>query len=144
MKQLITILCFIFLAVPPVQARMVSIKGVNVNMRSGPGKNFEVVWELGHGYPLEVIESKGQWVRVRDADNDTGWVKQRLLANVAHVVVKKPMINIRSGPSRKHRVLGQAKDGVVFKTMGKRKGWIKVRHENGLVGWVARELVWGW
>jgi len=123
---------------------MVSIDGAKVNMRSGPGKNYEVVWELGRGYPLEVLETRGQWVQVRDVANDTGWVNQKLLSTAAHFIVKKPKINIRSGPSRKHRVVGMALDGVVFTTLEKRKRWVKVRHENGLVGWVARDLVWGW
>jgi uncharacterized protein YgiM (DUF1202 family) len=23
-------------------------------------------------------------------------------------------------------------------------GWVKVRHEKGLTGWVKRDLPWGW
>jgi len=94
MTRLVAVLCFLLLAVPAAQARMVSIDGAKVNMRSGPGKNYEVVWELGRGYPLEVLETRGQWVQVRDVANDTGWVNQKLLSTAAHFIVKKPKINI--------------------------------------------------
>lgn len=144
MKRLIIVLCFLFLAVPMAQARMVCIDGNKVNMRTGPGEKYEVMWELGRGYPLQVIETRGQWVKVSDFENDTGWVFQKLLARSGHFIVKKPRINIRSGPGRNHSIVGKANYGVVFKTLDRRKGWVKVRHEKGLTGWVFRDLVWGW
>lgn len=144
MKRLILVLCFLFLAVPLAQARMACINGAKVNLRSGPGENFGVLWELGSGYPLQVLQTKGQWVKVSDFEQDKGWVYKKLLASTAHFIVKKPKINMRRGPGRKYPIVGQAMYGVVFKTLEKRKDWVKVRHENGLTGWVSRSLVWGW
>jgi uncharacterized protein YgiM (DUF1202 family) len=53
-------------------------------------------------------------------------------------------INIRSGPGAKYKIVGKAEYGVVFETLVRQKGWVKVRHETGLTGWVKRSLLWGW
>jgi SH3-like domain-containing protein len=33
---------------------------------------------------------------------------------------------------------------VVFRTLERRNGWVKVKHEDGLTGWIERSLLWGW
>ncbi|MFU8819425.1 MAG: SH3 domain-containing protein [Desulfurivibrio sp.] len=123
---------------------MVSVDRPKINMRSGPGTNHSILWELGRGYPLMVIGRQDKWLRVRDFENDEGWVYQPLVGRKAHLVVKAKIVNIRSGPGTRYRVVGQAKYGVVLRTQERRSGWVKVRHENGLAGWVARDLLWGW
>ena len=126
-------------------AKMVAVNADMINLRSGPGTKFQVVWELGRGYPLKVIGSKGHWYRVTDFENDKGWVYKKLVDRSSHFVVKSKVINIRSGAGTKYKIIRQAKRGVVFKTLERKKGWVKVRHEEENVeGWVKRNLLWGW
>ncbi len=128
-----------------VQAKMVSVNADLINMRSGPGSKYKIIWELGKGYPLKVLSSKGNWYRVQDFENDKGWVYKKLVNRTPHLVVKKRAINLRSGPSTKYKIVRQAKRGVVFRTVDRRKGWVKVRHDEEKVeGWVKRDLLWGW
>lgn len=137
------VLFFLFSAAA-AQAEMVSVAGPKVNMRSGPGKNHAVLWELGNGFPLKVIGRQGNWLKVEDFEKDTGWIYKSLVNRKPHLIVKKERVNIRSGPGTKYRIVGQANYGVVLKTMKTGKGWVKIQHENGLSGWVERSLVWGW
>lgn len=123
---------------------LVSVDGDNVNMRSGPGSNYSVLWELGRGFPLKVLGRKGGWVKVEDFEGDSGWIYGKLVAKNPHLIVKKKRINVRSGPGRNYRLVGKANYGVVFKTIKSAKGWVNVEHENGLTGWVKRDLLWGW
>jgi SH3-like domain-containing protein len=123
---------------------LVSIKGDSVNMRSGPGENYSVLWELGKGFPLKVLGKKGNWTKIEDFEGDVGWVYGKLLGRKAHMIVKKKRINVRSGPGSSYRLVGKANYGVVFKTIKNDKGWVKVKHENGLTGWIKRSLLWGW
>ena len=126
-------------------AKMVSVDADMINLRSGPGSKYKVLWELGRGYPLKIIGSKGAWYRVIDFENDKGWVYKKLVTRKAHLVVKKRAINLRSGPSTRYKIVRQAKRGVVFRTLERRKGWVKVRHdEENVEGWVKRDLLWGW
>ncbi|MDZ7640698.1 MAG: SH3 domain-containing protein [Desulfurivibrio sp.] len=123
---------------------MVSIDRPKVNMRNGPGTNHAIIWELGNGYPLMVIGRQGNWLKVRDFEDDEGWVYQPLVGRTPHLVVKVKTANIRSGPGTRFRVVGQAKYGVVLRTLERGSGWVKVQHEDGLTGWIARSLLWGW
>ncbi len=125
-------------------AKMVSVEGTTINMRSGPGEKYTILWKLGKGYPLKVLAAKGDWLRVSDFEDDIGWVHRKLVGRKAHLVVKKQRINLRSGPGTKYKIVGKANHGVVFRTLERRSGWVKVRHENGLTGWVMRSLLWGW
>jgi len=124
---------------------LVSVVGEKVNMRSGPGENQAVLWELGDGYPLKVLETKGEWLRVADFEGDEGWVHKSLVNRTPHLIVKKRVVNIRRGPGTNYGMVGKANYGVVFKTLERNdNGWVKIEHENGLVGWVKRTLLWGW
>jgi SH3-like domain-containing protein len=129
-------------------AEMLSVSGDNVNLRSGPGTKYQVKWEYGKGFPLKVIDKKGDWVKVQDFENDNGWIYKPLLSPKGHMIVKvfknkNKRINIRSGPGTRYRVVGKAYYGVVFETLEQKNGWAKVKHETGLVGWIKRTLIWG-
>ncbi len=128
-----------------VQAReMVSVDRAEINMRAGAGTGHATLWALIRGYPLVVTGRKGQWLKVRDFENDTGWVYGPLIGNKPHHVVKARVANIRCAPSTRSRVVGKAERGEVLRTIERRSSWVKVQQEGGLKGWVASRLVWGW
>lgn len=140
---------FLFLLLPQITlAKMVSVSGEDVNLRSGPGKNYSVKWKYGSGFPLKVLQKRGNWLNVEDFEKDRGWLHKSLTTRQGHMVVKvhrdsKKKINIRSGPGTNYSIIGKAYYGVVFKTIKQQKGWAKVKHESGVVGWVKRSLLWG-
>ncbi len=144
MRRVILAICMVLFLAVSAQAEMVSIVAAKVNMRSGPGKKYSVMWELGSGFPLKVVSKKGKWLKVSDFEGDIGWIYGGLVSHKAHLIVKKKRINVRSGPSSKSKTVGKANYGVVFRTLKQKNGWAKVKHENGLVGWVQRRLLWGW
>ena len=129
--------------------RMVSVAGEKVNLRKGPSTQDPIIWELGKGFPLKVIGSKGKWLKVSDFESDVGWVYKNLVSRKPHLVVKtnrnsRVRVNIRSGPGTKYKIVGKAEYGVVFATLERGDGWVKVKHEKGLTGWIKRSLLWGW
>ena len=128
---------------------MVSVAGEKVNLRKGPSTKDPRIWELGKGFPLRVVSSKGNWLKVSDFESDVGWIYKKLVSKKPHLIVKvnknsKARINIRSGPGTKYEVVGKAEYGVVFETLKRGDGWVQIRHESGLTGWVKRSLLWGW
>ncbi len=127
------------------QAReMRSVARPSINMRSGPGTRHDALWRLTRGYPLEIIGREGSWYRVRDFEHDTGWIHRPLLSRTAHHIVKANAANIRSAPDIGSRIVGKARYGDVLRTVEKRRQWVKVRNDGGLVGWISRRLLWGW
>lgn len=154
MKQLVIALFIILLAATASQAKtkriadqqgqMVSIAGQQVNMRSGPGSGYPVLWELGFGFPLKVIGKKKHWLRIKDFEGDTGWVHRKFTYKNQTVIVTKKRVNIRSGPSTKDPVVGSAEYTTCFNLLDKIKGWVKIEQPGGRDGWIKQNLVWGW
>ncbi|MEM6277385.1 MAG: SH3 domain-containing protein [Pseudomonadota bacterium] len=66
----------------PVDLR--SVTGSRVNMRNGPGTNFQVLTQLVRGDEAEVLQSPGDgWVKIRATGSGrVGWMAERLLAPV--------------------------------------------------------------
>ncbi|MDP2074366.1 SH3 domain-containing protein [Hydrogenophaga sp.] len=122
---------------------MVSVKGSTLNMREGPGTHTAVLWELKQGYPLQITERKGSWLRVRDFEGDTGWVARSLTGNTPHHVVKSKVANLRAGPGTQHRIVGRLEYGELLRTREKRADWVRVERSEGLSGWIAKRLLWG-
>jgi len=147
----VCLLLFLFLFSTPYAAlaEMLSVKGDKVNLRIGPGKQYRVKWEYGDGFPLQVIKKKGKWIKVKDFEGDSGWIYRKLLVNTPQMIVKankgqEKKINIRSGPGTKKKIVGKAYYGVVFSTLEQKSGWVKVKHDSGLEGWIKRSLLWGY
>jgi SH3-like domain-containing protein len=128
-----------------LQAReMVSVARAEINMRAGAGTQHATLWTLARGYPLEVTGRQGKWLKVRDFENDAGWVYRPLVGKSPHMVVKSRVANMRSAPSPRGRILGKTDQGEVLRTLEHRNDWVKVQREGGLKGWIARRLLWGW
>jgi SH3-like domain-containing protein len=128
---------------------MVSIKGEEINMRSGPGTNYSVLYKLGSGMPLEVIKRSDDWIQIVDFENETGWVHQTTVDQTPWVIVKAnknstAQINIRSGPGIENKIVGKAFYGVVFKKLNEKNQWVEVEHDKGVKGWIDRKLLWGY
>ena len=137
-------LCFAALFNTSAHAQsMVSVKGSTLNMREGPGTHTAVLWELKRGYPLQITERKGSWVRVRDFEGDTGWVARSLTGSTPHHIVKSKVANLRAGPGTQHRIVGRLEYGELLRTREKRADWVRVERSEGVSGWIAKRLLWG-
>lgn len=140
--------CLMALTTATAQAQpaqqMVSVKGSMLNMRSGPGTNAPVLWELQRGYPLQVVQRKNRWAQVRDFEGDTGWVAASLTGRTPHHIVNVKTANLRKGPSTQHRIVGKANYGELLRTKEKRGGWVRVERRSGDNGWISKKLLWGW
>jgi SH3-like domain-containing protein len=150
-RQLLTLACLGLAALTASVAQaqpsksMVSVTGSVLNMRSGPSTNTDVLWELKKGYPLQVIQRKGRWLKVRDFEGDTGWVAKSLTGRTPYHIVRVGVANVRSGPSTRNRIVGKVEQGELLRTREKRGGWVRVDRQGGRKGgWISRKLVWGW
>lgn len=124
-------------------AKNVSVKKDNVNVRTGPGTNFPVYMELFKGYPLRVIQQKGDWIQVSDFENDKGWIFSKLVVPGNTVIVNgKKSINMRTKPSTNATVVATVDRGVVLTKLSTQGKWTKVKHSQGTTGWIYNPLLW--
>lgn len=112
------------------------------NVRSGPGENFDVIWQVEKYYPLDIKDSKGKWRFFKDVDGDEGWIHTDMLNKADTVVAKKDKCNVRSGPGTKNSITFIAEKGIPFKVLSRKKPWIQIEHADGDRGWIHESLVW--
>ncbi|HDI60652.1 MAG TPA: hypothetical protein ENF48_09955 [Desulfobacteraceae bacterium] len=130
------------LAAGLAQAERLAVKVPKANVRSGPGTEHAVIWQVEQYYPVKVIERKGAWCLFEDFEGDRGWLHNSLLGKLETVVVAKNNCNLRAGPGTDHPVVLVADAGVPFRVLERRGQWLRVRHADGETGWIARTLVW--
>jgi len=112
------------------------------NVRSGPGTQYDVLWQVERYHPFIIIQKKGDWYEIKDFENDVAWLYKSLLENIEAVITIKDKCNIRSKPDTKSQVLFIVDKGVPFKVLERKENWIKIEHGDGDIGWIYKTLVW--
>jgi SH3-like domain-containing protein len=96
------------------------------------------------GMPVEVMLSYGDWVKVRDATGEMAWTEAGALSARRNVVVRSAGARLRATPDENGAVLMTADKGVLLELADPQvAGWIKVRHRDGIIGYVKAIDIWG-
>jgi len=138
---LLTVVASTFAMTSAFAAEYMSVVKDGINLRSGPDTKSEVLYQLPAGYPLEVLERKGQWLKVSDYEGDKGWIQESMVNKTPHVIVKAKEGNIRSGPNTTEKIVGSGVREVIFTKVDQKGDWIKISHPD-LNGWIHKDLVW--
>lgn len=71
------------LAAPAARAAVYVTDQLEITLRSGPTLENRIIKMLGTGTPLEELEEREGWTRVRTAGGEEGWVLSRYLTGEA-------------------------------------------------------------
>jgi len=116
--------------------------GSGANIRSAASVSSEILRSVPPGYPLIILESRGDWFLVQDYRKRKGWVFASLLTEPVTVIIKVQKGNLRSGPGLTDRVMAELDLGKVLSVLEIRGDWLQVRASNGLSGWVHQDIIW--
>lgn len=122
----------------------VSVSADGVFVRATPSAKGEKRSELFSGFPLKVVQRQDQWLRVIDFEGDEGWIQATQLSGEKAVIANRKKINLREDPNsdKNNPIVAIVKYGVVFTPLEQKGEWLKVRHAEGVEGWVQKDLVW--
>jgi SH3-like domain-containing protein len=96
------------------------------------------------GMPVEILARYGGWVKVRDIDSDTAWTEAKGLSARRTVVVKAAQARVRAAADDNAAILMTADKGVLLELVDPQPGdWVRVRHQDGIGGFVRADEVWG-
>ena len=121
-----------------------TVGGAPVILYDAPSSKSSKLFIAPRGMPLEVVLSYGEWVKVRDVSGDLAWTEAKGLSNRRNVVVRTPGLKVRATPDEAAATAFIAEKGIlleVSEALG--SGWIKVRHKDGLAGYVKGADIWG-
>ncbi len=84
------------------RAESVYVKGITkITMRTEPGVAHKIIAMLETGTPLETIEKRADWSRVKTEDGKTGWVLTRF------ITMEKPGVLLLEELKRKNETLSR-------------------------------------
>lgn len=124
--------------------RFASLDSGEINLRRGPGKDYEILWVYQRkGLPVEIIQEFDTWRRIRDRDGTVGWVQQNLLSGKRTALIIDEPRTIRVEPSGGARPVAILEPGVVARiTECQDNNWCRLevqRHR----GWLRRDEFFG-
>jgi SH3-like domain-containing protein len=121
-----------------------SVGAAPVILYDTPSSKGTKMYLAPRGMPLQVVSSYGDWVKVRDANGELAWTEAKGLSARRNVVVRTPGAKVFAGPEEGAKVLMTADRGVVLELVDPTAiTWIRVRHRDGIDGYVRSNDVWG-
>ena len=125
--------------------RMVSLKNSLTYMRSGPGKEFPVKFELKQkGYPLKVVAEFNNWRKVITFSKISGWVHTQLLSSLRTGLITKTTF-LKKIPSSSSNSLAKLLPNLLINVIICKDNWCKIEivKSKVYVGWVKKATIWG-
>ena len=109
-----------------------------------PSTKGSKLFVVPRGAPLEVVVTYGEWIKVRDSNGDLAWTEARNLTTKRNVIVRSANLKIRSTPDDAATAAFTADKGVLLELVETAAGgWLKVRHKDGVTGYVKNADIWG-
>lgn len=122
-----------------------SVASSKTILYEAPSATTKRVYLVGEGYPLEVIVNLGDWLKVRDTYGTLSWAESKNLQPKRTVIVKVEKANIYKEPESKSALLATIEKDVVIELPDPliSNGWIRVRYQQDLDGYIQASQVWG-
>jgi len=119
-----------------------SLKNTKVNVRLGPSKNYPIKYVYEKKYlPVKIIDEHYNWRKVRDYDNDSGWIHISQLSKIKTTVTMKNNQVVYSSPSiySKPKVKLEIYQVLTIKKCN--RIWCEIKNSE-TNGWIKKEHLW--
>ncbi len=99
---------------------------------------------LRPGTPVEIVVTLDQWIKVREPSGSLSWIERRVLAKRRTLLITAERAAIRREARDDAPLSFEAARNVVVELIeAPTLGWAKVRHADGLEGYIRASDVWG-
>ncbi len=141
--RLILFLLFGFASVAEA-VDFVSVRDASAILYDAPSTRAKKLFVVNRYMPFEQVVTLHSWVKVRDRSGKLYWVEKRVLSNERYVFALLPLVDVRAAPDAGSPRVFQVRQQVALQLIESTgTGWVKVRHQDGNVGYVRKTEVWG-
>ena len=120
-----------------------SLKKNEVNLRQGPSFEYPIILIYKKKYlPVIILDQSGPWKKIKDFENNTGWVHTVLLSK------KKSAINIKNNsvlykkPTIFSKPIAKLETGRLMLIKKCKVKWCKIT-SGDYGGWILKNTLWG-
>lgn len=125
----------------------------DLNVRSGPGKTFDVITRIHRSDTYPLVQEEGDWMQIQLSSSQKGWVAEWYVEPSSSapsssdrvkktVTVQVPVLNVRENPGENHPRIGQLEQADEVQVQDVQDGWYQISYEDG-TGWIAGEFTSG-
>ncbi len=138
----------LILALLPLSAVALEYRSVAVSkaiLYDAPSSSAKKILLLSQYYPVEIIVNLGDWIKVRDAQGSISWVEAKQLSSKRTVMVNINHAEIRQSAQASSALMATLEKAVVLEVVDLKlnNGWLKVKHRDGIVGYILISSTWG-
>lgn len=109
-----------------------------------PSTKAKKLYIVKKSTPLEVIVNLDGMSKVREAEGTIAWIEKNQLSELRTVVVIAAQGEIRQSADSASPIQGTAEKWVALELLELPvNGWAKVRHHDGINGYIRSTQVWG-
>lgn len=139
------VLCALTFAAAPAWAlEFRSVAEPGAVMFDAPSQKARPLFLVARGTPVEVVVSLEGWTKVRDAAGDIAWMEKKSLAEKRMLIVTARSAEVRTQAEAAAALAFEAEKDVLLELVeAGPPGWARVRHRDGLSGFVRANQVWG-
>ncbi len=143
-KRFLTFVFALFFAtLAHAEMRVVNSPGDGfLNLRTGPGGQYDIILQMPHGSTVETLEIAGKWARVRHETGAMGWAFRKYMDNVPaalpRLYVYSPgdgYLNLRTGPGSSYAIITRMFNDEWVEILERKGNWVRVFHQDGDEGW---------
>ncbi|WP_338659690.1 SH3 domain-containing protein [Paraclostridium sordellii] len=132
---------------PDVETKIKVVAATSLNVRSGPSTSHGIIGSLKNNEKVEVISESNGWSKIK-YNGKEGYVSSAYLKDSNEGGTSKPdvetkikvvvatSLNVRSGPSTSHGIIGSLKNNEKVEVISESNGWSKIKY-NGKEGYVS-------
>jgi len=132
-----------FLLTDNIYAEIKSLKNNKTNVRLGPDISYPIKWEYKKKYlPVQIIDKHYNWRKIKDFENDTGWIHISQLSNKKTVISIEENVLVHSKPTIFSEPVNKLSQNYSLILKKCQKNWCKVKNKN-VIGWVQKDKLWG-
>lgn len=112
-----------------------------VNIRSGPGTNYQIAGTILKDSKVTILKTQGDWRQV-NFGNINGWIAGQYIdaVGIGDIMITGEMANLRSGPGTTYTAIGKANKGESFTLLSSDGEWYHILTSSGLEAYVAGYL----
>ena len=123
--------------------KFLSLKKNEANVTVGPSRDYPIKYTYKKKYlPLEILDKFENWKKIKDFENNSGWIHTSLLSK------KKSAINIKNNsilykkPTIFSEPIAKLEAGRLMIIKKCKKNWCKV-NSSSFEGWILKNSLWG-
>ncbi|UGQ46143.1 SH3 domain-containing protein [Massilia endophytica] len=143
-SRLLFALLLLLAALAGQAADFKTVGATPVVLYDAPSLKGNKLFIVPRGAPLEVVLSYGEWVKVRDITGDLAWTQAKGLSPKRNVVVKSANVKVKAEADESSTTVFVADKSVILEYLEPAANdWTKVRHRDGLIGYIRNADIWG-